>query len=167
MLTRIINGLHHTEKIIYFIIGIALASTAVVLLIWSVVQFVQNTFEGSIGEAVLQALDSLLLVIMLVEILHTVQLSLQGQMLKIEPFMLVGIIAAVRRILIVTAEQGSPSAEHAAEFQLAMLELGILTVMILALVGAVVIMRNFAPDREERSVQSDQPDQEQALEVKK
>jgi len=166
VLTRIINWLHQTEKIIYFVIAIALASIAVVLLIWGAVDFVQNVLDGTIiGEAVLHALDSLLLVIMLVEILHTVQLSLQGQMLKIEPFMLVGIIAAVRRILIVTAEQGSPSAEHAAEFQLAMLELGILTVMILALVGAVAIMRKIGPDRETTSVQLEQPDREKGSAV--
>lgn len=145
MIGRLTAWLHRAEKVIYFAIGVALAATAVVLLVWSVVQFVQGALVGDVGGAVLQALDSLLLVIMLIEILHTVEISLQGQMLKIEPFMLVGIIAAVRRILIVTAEQANPTPEHAAEFQMAMLELGILTVMILALVGAVAIVRKVSP----------------------
>lgn len=150
MLEQLTGWLHRVERLIYFAIGVALASTALVLLAWSLVQFVQHALQGNIGEAVLQTLDSLLLVIMLIEILHTVEISLQGQMLKIEPFMLVGIIAAVRRILIVTAEQANPTAEHAAEFQMAMLELGILTGMILALVGAVAIVRKFASDRDKR-----------------
>jgi uncharacterized membrane protein (DUF373 family) len=143
MAERLTRWLHQTEKVIYFAIGIVLAASAFVLLFWSLAQFAQLALEGNIGEAVLRTLDSLLLVLMLAEILNTVEISLQGQVLKIEPFMIVGIIAAVRRILIVTAEQANPSAEHAIEFQMAMLELGILTVMILALVGAVAITRKF------------------------
>jgi uncharacterized membrane protein (DUF373 family) len=144
LLTRLTGWLQRAEKILYFSIGTALAATAVVLLVWSVMRFVQNALDGQVGEAVLQMLDSLLLVIMLIEILHTVEISLHGQMLKIEPFILVGVIAAVRRILIVTAEQANPSAEHITEFQMAMLELGILTAMILALVGATVLIRKFS-----------------------
>ncbi len=159
MLTRLTGWLHRTEKMIYVAIGAALAATALVLLIWSVFQFASNALNGHIGEAVLQMLDSLLLVIMLIEILHTVEISLQGQMLKIEPFILVGIIAAVRRVLIVTAEQANPSAEHLTEFQMAMLELGILTVMILSLVGAMAIIRKIAPSRDQREEQPDPPHQ--------
>jgi uncharacterized membrane protein (DUF373 family) len=100
--------------------------------------------EGVVSEAILRMLDRLLLVLMLVEIMHTVRISVGKKVLVIEPFLVVGLIAAVRRILIVTAEQANPTAEHAVEFQMAMLELGILTFMILALVGAIYGVRKMS-----------------------
>lgn len=131
------------EDGIYILTGAILAMTAIILLIWSVINFITTALSGAVGSAVLQALDSLLLVVMLVEIMHTVRISLRTKVLVIEPFLIVGIIAAVRRVLVVTAEQAHPTAEEAVEFRLAMIELGILTVMILTLVGAIFIIRHF------------------------
>ncbi len=140
---KVSEWLHKAEDIIYFVIGVVLGLVAVTLLAWSVVGFVGEAMGGNIGHAALKMLESLLLVVMLVEILHTVGISLRSNVLAIEPFMIIGIIAAVRRILVVTAEQAHPTAEKAIEFQMAMLELGILTFMILALVGAVFMVRKF------------------------
>lgn len=133
------------ENSLYLVIALMLGIAAVVLLVWSVFDFVSVMSTGEVSQAVLHALDSLLLVVMLVEILHTVKISLKSEVLVIEPFMIVGIIAAIRRILVVTAEQAHPTAEKAVEFQMAMLELGILTVMILTLVGAIFMVRRFPP----------------------
>jgi uncharacterized membrane protein (DUF373 family) len=131
------------EQMLYIAIGGVLAIAAIVLLIWSVVHFVGMIIGGEVGAAVLQALDSLLLIVMLIEILHTVRISLRSRVLLIEPFLVVGIIAAVRRLLVITAEQATPTAEEQIEFQLAMLELGILILMILTLVGAIFLIRKF------------------------
>lgn len=60
--------------------------------------------------------------------------------LVIEPFLAVGIIAAIRRILIVTAEQVHPTPEHAAAFKMTMLELGLLAGMVLALVLCIFLL---------------------------
>jgi uncharacterized membrane protein (DUF373 family) len=159
---KIHKWLHVAEDSIYFVVGLMLIGAAVAMLGWSIYDFIQMALDGKIGEAVLRTLDSLLLVVMLVEILHTVGMSMRGNMLVIEPFMVVGIIAAVRRILVVTAEQANPSAEHATEFQMAMLELGILTFMIVALVGAVALVRRFAPrnTEEKRAIDGEEPERE-------
>jgi uncharacterized membrane protein (DUF373 family) len=47
---------------------------------------------------VLRVLDQLLVVLMLVEILHTVRISIRSHTLVTEPFLVVGLIASIRRI---------------------------------------------------------------------
>jgi Phosphate-starvation-inducible E family len=53
---------------------------------------------------VVALLDRILLILMIVEILYTVQVSVREHSLVPEPFLLVGLIATVRRLLVRTAE---------------------------------------------------------------
>jgi hypothetical protein len=62
-----------------------------------------------------------------------------------EPFLIVALIAGIRRVLVLTAEFGEFLTAGGPVFQNAMLELGLLTVMILALVIALVLLRKRAP----------------------
>jgi len=57
----------------------------------------------------LRVLDQLLVVLMLVEILHTVRISIRSHILVTEPFLVVGLIASVRRVLVVTLEAATLS----------------------------------------------------------
>src|SRR5438045_8805654 len=52
----------------------------------------------------LQVLDQLLIVLMLFEILHTVRISIRSHTRGTEPFLVVGLIASIRRILVITLE---------------------------------------------------------------
>jgi hypothetical protein len=64
----------------------------------------------------------------------------------------VGLIAGIRRILVLTAEFSKMLEEGTDTFRNAMLELGVLTAMVLALVGALVLLRRRAtPAVAERS----------------
>lgn len=140
----ITGWLHRVEDGIYAVVGGALAIASAVLLLWTGWQFVQSALDGLMSEAILQMLDRLLLVLMLVEIMHTVRISIGKRVLVIEPFLVVGLIAVIRRVLIVTAEQAHATSGQSAAFQMAMLELGVLTVMILALVGAIYGLRKMS-----------------------
>ncbi len=51
-----------------------------------------------------------------------------------DPFLLIGLIAVVRRILLVTAETGQVTS--AEEFQNLLIELGVLTALVIALAAA-------------------------------
>jgi uncharacterized membrane protein (DUF373 family) len=51
-------------------------------------------------------LDRILLILLIVELLYTVQVSFREHALVPEPFLLVGLISAIRRVLVVTAEFG-------------------------------------------------------------
>jgi len=70
-----------------------------------------------------------------------VRLSLREHELAVEPFVAVALIAAVRRILVPTAEEHRLIDGDPAAFQRLLLELGVLTGLILALVVALAVLR--------------------------
>jgi hypothetical protein len=86
----------------------------------------------TIAAETLRVLDQLLVVLMLVEILHTVRISIRSHFLVTEPFLVLGLIAAIRRILVITLEAanltkvGAFAGEGANIFRATMVELGLL-----------------------------------------
>ncbi len=87
-------------------------------------------------------LDRILLVLMIVELLYTVKVSYREHTLVPEPFLIVGLIAVMRRILIVTAQLAVlVEKPDALAFRSALFELGLLTVMVVAIVGSLLMLR--------------------------
>ena len=90
-------------------------------------------------ETALEVLDKVLLIFIFAELLGTISTIVREREVTAEPFLLIGLIAVVRRILAVTAsiEQnlGTP------RFDDLILELGVLTVLVLALAGALFFAR--------------------------
>jgi uncharacterized membrane protein (DUF373 family) len=144
-LTRwIAQWFSRVEDVVYIGLAVILAALALSLLVDGGVAFVRAIAAGDVAARVAGLLDRLLLVLMVVELLYTVQVSLREHTLSPEPFLVVGLIAVVRRILVLTAEF-SKLIEHGGEgFRNAMLELALLTGMILALVGALTLLRRRA-----------------------
>jgi uncharacterized membrane protein (DUF373 family) len=121
------------EDVVYVGLGILLAAGALFLLVNVVFHFVEIVASKDFRERIVGLLDQILLIMMIVEILSTVQVSFREHTLKPEPFLIVGLIAAIRRILILTAEFSRPSEFTEDAFRSAMVELGLLTILILAL----------------------------------
>ena len=132
------------EDIVYIGLGVILACAALVLLA-SVVWAFGRSLGGNLAGGIIGVLDQVLLVLMLVELLYTVQLSFREHVLVPEPFVLVALIAGVRRILVVTPELPKLVEQGDARFRNAMTELGILTAMTLALVWCLVLLRKRHP----------------------
>ena len=65
----------------------------------SVVDFVRHVVAGTLPGTVVELLDRILLILMIVEILYTVQVSFREHALVPEPFLIVGLIAVVRRLV--------------------------------------------------------------------
>ena len=87
--------------------------------------------------------DKLLFTLMLVEILHTVRQSITSNQIYVEPFLIVGVIASVRRILIVTVEVANQGSNQSAmDFLHAMVELGVLGALTLVLVVSMYLARH-------------------------
>ena len=129
------------EDLVYAGLGTLLAIAAVVLLVHAGWVFVGHLIAGTLPENMIGVLDRLLLILMIVEILYTVQVSLREHALAPEPFLVVGLIAAVRRILVVTAEFSKLIELGESAFRNAMIELALLTVLIVALVVSLAILR--------------------------
>jgi uncharacterized membrane protein (DUF373 family) len=113
----------------------------VALLVNAALYFGRKLLAGEIGSSVVAVLDQLLLILMIIEILYTVQVSFREHVLVPEPFVLVALIAGVRRILVITAEFGTLQGQGESAFRYAMIELGLLTVMTGVLVTCLVGLR--------------------------
>ena len=135
----------HVEDAVYLGVGLLLAASAIALLVVSGITFVRSVLEGVLAARVVGLLDQVLLVFMIVEILYTVQVSFREHALIPEPFLIVGLIAGIRRVLVLTAEFGDLLDRGPEAFRNGMIELGLLTVMVLALVVALVLLRRRAP----------------------
>ena len=129
------------EDVVYIGLSVMLAASALALLGHTANSFVRELLQGTLPVAIVALLDRLLLVLMIVELLYTVQVSFREHALVPEPFLIVGLVAATRRILVLTAE--FPELEDKGEqaVRIAMIELGLLTLMILALVASLRMLR--------------------------
>jgi uncharacterized membrane protein (DUF373 family) len=137
----IIVWFNRAEDFIYVGLGLLLAAIAITLLITEVVYFWQYVFTVSLSENIVFLLDRILLIIIFVEVLYTVQVSFRQHILQPEPFLVVGLIAVTRRILVLTAEMSKLAKETQEAFYNAMIELGLLTVLIISLVLCLRMLR--------------------------
>jgi uncharacterized membrane protein (DUF373 family) len=151
--TLIARAFTLVEDVVYIGIGVLLTFSALVLLVNGAIGLWRATIDGAPLPGVINLLDRTLLVLMLVELLYTVQVSFREHTLLPEPFLIVGLIAATRRILVVTAEfsvtgkDGNPD-----KFRNGMLEIALLTLMTVALVASLLMLRR-ARDPEKVSAQ--------------
>jgi len=151
-LRRFFSGfLVKAEVLIYAVLAILIFITALGSMA-SAGKLLWDAFvHWDITSQTLVVLDQLLLVLMLVEILHTVRISIHSHVLVTEPFLIVALIACIRRILVITLEAASLtkggiwSADGASIFKASMGELGLLGCLILALVVSMAILRRYAP----------------------
>ncbi len=134
--------LNKLEDFLYYVIAVVLILAAASMLAYSSFHFASNIMTESVHESVLSVLDSLLLVMMLVEILHTVTLSISQHVLIADPFLAVGLIAAIRRMLVITVELEQPSAVRSADFKALLSEMGLLGAVILVLTISIYILRS-------------------------
>ena len=129
------------EDVVYIGLGLLLAASAVAQLISGGYAFAQNIASGTLAQNIIALLDRILLILLIVELLYTVQVSFREHTLVPEPFLLVGVIAAIRRVLVVTAQFGQTPQSSDAMFQRFIIELVVLTVLILVLVISLMMLR--------------------------
>jgi hypothetical protein len=135
------TGFTRVEDVAYVGLGLVLAVSALVLLVIVALSLGQAVISANLPEKIVGLLDQSLLILMIVEILYTLQVSFREHTLVAEPFLIVGLIAAVRRVLVLTAEFSKPAEVLEAAFRNAMFELGLLTVLVLVLVFSLSLLK--------------------------
>ena len=149
--TRIRTQVHSfwrsVETGIYISVACIFALTAILALVGCGPLLLQELRDWNSENAVLRMIDRLLLILMVVEILHTVRISIRSHVLVAEPFLIVGLIAAIRRILVIALEAANlsrPEVWHQggkAIFLASTAELGLLGFLVLIFVGAICLLR--------------------------
>jgi uncharacterized membrane protein (DUF373 family) len=136
------------EVLAYVVLGLMLAIAVLIGVggaaasLWTAI-----AARGETGALVL-AVDRLLFVLMVVEVMHTVRVSFRSGRLVCEPFLIVGLIASIRRVLVITLETsqahqpGHWSAEAQSLLNSTMLELTVLGGLILVMVISIYMLRH-------------------------
>lgn len=134
--------LHLLETVIYVAVGLFLAVAAVFLLVGTVNDLRHAISNGtsSVDIGVL-VLDRILLMLIVAELVYTLALVIHTRELSAEPFLVIGLIAVVRRTLILTASiESFPTAGRGLTNLL--LQLGALSGLAIALSVAVYLVRH-------------------------
>ena len=135
--------LEHAQDLVSLVVGGVLIVLAGTELVSGIADFMSGVRKLGFDQAGINLLDRVLLVLILVEIVHTVVLSLRAHHLVAQPFIVVGLVAVIRRILVVLSGTGTvPTAQ-----------LALLIAMIFVFVAALIAVTWF-----ERRTRNDQPE---------
>ena len=125
--------------VVYALVGLILVAGSLVLLVESVSVFFEQVDDGVVA-ATTETLSILLIVFIFVELLGAVRVIIRERRLVAEPFLLVGIIAAIKEIVVVAgAEQ--PTEGSFETFRDAMIEIGVLAAIVLVLSISALLLR--------------------------
>lgn len=138
----LLGGLVGFEALLYGAVALLLGAAAVLILVGTVHELAHaiSTSAGAVATGV-GVLDRVLLLLIIAELLYTLRFVLRTHEIAVEPFLFIGLIAVVRRILIVTAQvEGLPSGGR--PLTNVLLQLGLLGFLALALAIAVKLVRS-------------------------
>ena len=124
--------LEHAQDVLALLVGVVLIVLAVTLLVTASVDFLRDVQHHSVAIAGENLLDRVLLVLILAEIVHTVVLSLRAHSLVAQPFVVVGLVAVIRRILYILS---NAIAVSTAQFAL------LIALVVVFIAGLVVVNR--------------------------
>jgi len=141
---RVLAALSLVEDVIYAGLGILLSVFALTLLVKGFKGFIQVVYGHAGSAQYVDLLDQILLVLLVVELLYTVQVSFRDRGLVTEPFLIVALISVIRRVLVLTAQL--PELAQAGEdgFRHAVMELTLLALMVVVLVGSLIFLQRQA-----------------------
>ena len=150
------KSLSVVEMVIYAALGLILSLAALFALFTACQALWQGLGAEASARTVVEVIDRLLVVLVLVEILHTVRISIRSHTLVTEPFLVVGLIATIRRMLVITlnAANLTSAADWAndgqAKLRASMLELALLGGTVIVLVISIHILRKSQSPYEEQ-----------------
>ena len=127
------------EEVFHIVLGVFLFGIAVAALIYSVIRVFTTTPFFPTG--MIQSINDILFIIIILEILRTVIARYTDGVFQLQNFLIIGIIAAVRHILTVGAYMTLGSGKTREEFDRAVIELGISSAIVVALVLAIFLAK--------------------------
>ncbi len=145
------------DRLGYVAAGFSLLALGMIIFVHAWYIFLSRPVQLALLPAGLKLLNDLLLVIILLELFRTVVRFLQTEVLELEPYLSVGIIACTRRLLTASAELSyqlelvSGETRHEL-FQQYVMDVGLNVTVIIILIGGVYLLR--ARPTTERPAQS-------------
>ena len=133
-----VKRLHAAEQILFTAVGLLLFVVGFILTIRSCFDIYALIVgpQSSVIATTANFLDLILLILMIAEIAYTVTLSVRGDVLSPMPFLIVGLIAVIRRVLVITVQEVQSHGDAGPSHLISptSLEVALLTGVILVLV---------------------------------
>jgi uncharacterized membrane protein (DUF373 family) len=133
------------EAWIYAVIGVLLVAAAVLTLAGTVLDVVRGSGSRPVTDVGVFLLERILLIFIMAELLYTLRLVDFGGRILVEPFLFIGLIAVVRRILLVTAEAEGAGGRDVTGF---LEEIAAMGGLVLALSVSIHLLRRSGPHGE-------------------
>lgn len=140
---------------------------ALVLIIGSVALLISqfNTMlrlrDAAAKTVMLEILDGLLLIFIFVELLYAVRACLRSHEIVAEPFLIVGILAGIKEIVVLSVEAAT-LLEKGPAFSRAVVEIGVLAGVVLALALSAFVLRERRRDTEDAGERAGEDEEEPA-----
>jgi uncharacterized membrane protein (DUF373 family) len=127
------------EDALYWAIAVVLLAGSVAMIVGqvNVLLRLRNTPSSQI---VLEVLDGLLLIFILVELLYAVRTSLRSHEIVAEPFLIVGILACIKEIVVMSVD-AAKLVGKGPEFAHSIVLVGVLGGLVLVLALAIYVLR--------------------------
>jgi len=132
------------EDAVYVMVAVLLVVGAIVLLVDAAGELAG--IEDGADTAVLAMLDRLLLVFVLVELIFAVRMTLTRREIVAEPFLIVGIIASIKEIILLSVEvanvlEGKATTEGSKDPQEFAMLIALLGLLVLVLAASALLLR--------------------------
>jgi uncharacterized membrane protein (DUF373 family) len=98
------TGVGAAEVCIYVVVAALLVVAATFTIVDTVKHVIEGAHSRQISDTGAFILDRVLLMFIIAELLYTLRLVNLGGRILVEPFLFIGLIAVVRRVLVITAE---------------------------------------------------------------
>jgi uncharacterized membrane protein (DUF373 family) len=139
---RLLQILVEGEKLTFMAIAVALLALALVVFARGVQDLVLAPAGEQFAVTITRAVNSVLFIVVLLELVRTIVARLEGGGFQLQPFLVIGIISATRDILTVGAELSLVGEQ--AQLGHTLTELGVNAGVVVALSVALVLIRRFA-----------------------
>jgi uncharacterized membrane protein (DUF373 family) len=140
------------EDAIQFVVATVLVLVAAVVLYQAISEFF--TEHTAFANRITDVTNGVLFVIIVLEILTTVVAHFEVGGFQLKPFLIIGIISAVRHILAVGAQESLVGTETSVAFRRAQTELGVNAAVVVALViGLILVRRTDGDDNQNADVE--------------
>jgi uncharacterized membrane protein (DUF373 family) len=142
------------EDAVYWGIAAVLVVGSVALLIaqFNTMLRLRNTPAAAV---MIEILDGLLLIFIFVELLYAVRSCLRSREIVAEPFLIVGILAGIKEIVVLSVEAAT-LLNRGPDFARAVVEIGVLGGVVLVLSLAAFVLRERRRDTEDAGVRAAQ-----------
>lgn len=127
------------EDAVYWSIAVLLLVGSVVLIVTQV-NVLLRLGSTPATQVMLELLDGLLLVFIFVELLYAVRTSLRSRELVAEPFLMVGILACIKEIVVLSVD-AAKLLDKGPEFARAIVQVGVLGGLVFVLAMATFVLR--------------------------